>query len=117
MSEERPHPRPRRSVEATFREPGQVELIVGAPSGFHALSMYDHPEALIAQEGSGGVFSIFKRGDGPIIELKRRITKQVLQERGYEYSDSANLPREDILSLRAEVGRRLQAELTDMKPE
>jgi hypothetical protein len=97
-------------VADMFKEPGTTALIDSAPDGFHALGMFDHPEALVAQEVSGG-FLIFKRGEENIIRVKKLITAEVLRERGHNYADPANLSMQEILDLRAEVGRRLQIEL------
>jgi hypothetical protein len=97
-------------VADMFKEPGTTALIDSAPDGFHALGMFDHPEALVAQEVSGG-FLIFKRGEEKIVKVKKLITAEVLRERGRSYSDPANLSPQEMLDLRTEVGRRLQIEL------
>jgi hypothetical protein len=117
MTEAGGTPRPRMAVEDVFREPGDIQTVAGAPDGFHALSMFDHPETLVAQEASGGMFLIFRRGEENIVKLKKLITAEVLQGIGHSYSESANLSMQEILDLRAEVGRRLQAELAGLDLE
>jgi hypothetical protein len=111
-------PAPKRSVEETFGEPLQIEVITGVQNGFRVLETLDDPGAFVTREIPGGDVELVRRSEISVEELRRCIAAEVIRARRHTpLTILSNLSPEERFEILTEIGIRLAEELAGRRPE